>query len=183
MTRLVMLRMALLVVGVVAAPGWASAHAVGVEAKWKGDRVSVETYYDDDTPAVAAKVRVVAEDGTAVAEGKTDDKGQWSFPTPPPGKYRIAIDAGAGHLAKTTLTIPPRELAPQPLAAPSSTNESGPAVLPSEVVVTEGPTRDEMTGPQRWLKAAVGLGLIAALTALARLATRKRHLPSGSEAP
>jgi len=182
-TRLVMLRMALLVVGVVAAPGWASAHAVGVEAKWKGDRVSVETYYDDDTPAVAAKVRVVAEDGTAVAEGKTDDKGQWSFPTPPPGKYRIAIDAGAGHLAKTTLTIPPRELAPQPLAAPSPTNESGPAVLPSEVVVTEGPTRDEMTGPQRWLKAAVGLGLIAALTALARLATRKRHLPSGSEAP
>ncbi len=179
MARLALLRATWIIIGVLAVPGWAQAHAVGVEAKWKGAKVTVETFYDDDTPAVAAKVRVIGEDGAAVAEGKTDDKGQWSFPTPPTGKYRIAIDAGAGHLAKTTLTIPSRETRPpathagkEAVVGAQPTNEPG-------VVVSDGPTREEMTGPQRWIMAGVGLLVIAALTVLARLATRKRPIQIG----
>ncbi len=179
MARLALLRATWIIIGVLAAPGWAQAHAVGVEAKLQGHRVIVETFYDDDTPAVAAKVRVIGEDGAAVAEGKTDDKGRWSFPTPLPGKYQIAIDAGAGHRAKTTLTIPVREALPpttsadrEVIAGPHPTSEPG-------AVVSDGPTRDEMTGPQRWLMAGVGLVLIAALTALARVAVRKRPIQTG----
>jgi hypothetical protein len=66
--------------------GSASAHALGVEARLKDGRVVVEAFYDDDTPARDARVVVRDEDRTAVAEGRTDGDGRWSFATPPAGR-------------------------------------------------------------------------------------------------
>ena len=37
---------------------FASAHGIGVEAKLKGDRVAVEAFFDDDTPAADSKMVV-----------------------------------------------------------------------------------------------------------------------------
>jgi hypothetical protein len=85
-------------------PSVASAHAVGVEAKLKDGTVTVEAFFDDDTPAAEAKVVVVDESGRTVLEGKADQTGKWSFAAPPPGKYKINVDAGAGHKVEFTVS-------------------------------------------------------------------------------
>jgi hypothetical protein len=52
---------------------------------------------DDDTPAEEASVVVTTIDGKPVANGKTDERGLWSFARPGPGRYLIVVDAGSGH--------------------------------------------------------------------------------------
>ncbi len=161
------------VLALLAVPSAAFAHAVGVEAKLKDGVVRVEAYYDDDTPAAAAKVTVEGEAKAVVAEGKTDAKGVWSFPAPPAGRYTIRVDAGAGHVAKTTITVPPAHLH-------ASGTEPGTAPADAEPVsISEGPTRASFTGPTRWVMAAVGVGLIGALAAAARWVIRRRSGAAG----
>lgn len=160
------------------APSFASAHGIGVEAKLKGDRVAVEAFFDDDTPAADAKVAVTAEDGKTVAEGKADAKGTWSFPAPPAGKYKVTVDVGGGHLAKTTITIPTR-----PLAVPSPTTSDGtasPSGAEPEVIVSDGPTRAETTGWRRWLMAGVGLAVIGLVFWGFRLLARRNGPPQAT---
>ncbi len=130
-------------------PATVYAHAVGLQAKLKGETVVVEGYFDDDTPADDAKVTVEDETGKVVLEGKTDDKGVWSFPTPKPGKYKVKLDAGAGHRATTTFTIV----------------DPAQATATDEQTVSEGPSRSEFTQTP-WAKIALGLGLIGAVVLL-----------------
>jgi prepilin-type N-terminal cleavage/methylation domain-containing protein/prepilin-type processing-associated H-X9-DG protein len=169
-------RLLVVTVLLLVAPSFASAHGIGVEAKLKGDRVAVEAFFDEDTPAADSKMAVTSEDGKVVAEGKADAKGMWSFPVPPAGKYRVSVDAGGGHLAKTTITIPPR---PAAQSTPPSEGTAPPAE--PEVVVSEGPTRSETTGWRRWLMAGVGVTVIGLLTLAFRLFTRKRIRSPASE--
>jgi hypothetical protein len=143
-------RLSLGVLFLLAAATTASAHGVGVEAKLKGTVVHVEAYYDDDTPAAQSTVTVTAEDGRAIAEGKTDAKGAWSFPAPPAGTYRVTVNAGDGHLAKTTVRVPLPESQPAPTAV--------------DTTVSDGPSREEFTRFP-WEKVALGLGGIAVVTA------------------
>jgi len=83
------------------------AHALGVEAKQRRDKVEVEAFYDDNTPARNARVTVLDSGNKTIAEGKTNDKGVWSFKTPEPGRYRITVETGDEHRAKTTLEVRP----------------------------------------------------------------------------
>ena len=161
-----------------AAPSFASAHGIGVEAKLKGDRVAVEAFFDDDTPAADAKMAVTTEDGKVVAEGKADAKGMWSFPAPPAGKYKVTANAGGGHLAKTTITIPAR-----PAAVPGTTPPDGtssPSSAEPEVIVSDGLTRAEMTGWRRWLMAGVGLAVIGLVFWGFRLLARRNGPPQAT---
>ena len=120
--------------------GSAQAHAVHVQAKQVGTLVVVEVFFDDDEPAARATVRILDGAETLVAEGETDEKGAWSFPAPAPGAYRVVVDARDGHTAKRSLTIE--------------------SPVEGVKVVTGGPTRQEITGPTRWLLAAAGVALI-----------------------
>ena len=129
----------------------ASAHAVGIEAKLKGGTVSVEAFYDDDSPAADAKITVEDESKKLIAEGTTDAKGAWSFPRPRAGQYTVRLDAGFGHAAKTTISIP--EL-------PPPENPEAP------ISISEGPSRETFTGWTRVFGALAGLGMIAGVTAL-----------------
>jgi hypothetical protein len=89
-----------------AAPLPARAHAVGMACRIEGPHIVVEAFYDDDSPAVRAKVRVL--DGSQeVGNGLTDEKGVWSFARPAPGHYSVQLDAGAGHRATQTIKVPP----------------------------------------------------------------------------
>ena len=131
----------------------ASAHAVGVDARIVGDKVRVEAYFDDDTPARDAKVEVLDGEKAVVAEGRTDEKGFWSFAKPKPGKFTVRVDAGDGHAAKTTIAIP------------GDVEESK--------SLSDGPSRETFTGWQRLACTGVGLAVIAGLTAALRLARRR----------
>ena len=62
-----------------AAPAFA--HKLYVDPTLVGDRLRVEVYYDDDTPAQDAQVTVLFGDEN-LATGRTDEKGVWSCPAP-----------------------------------------------------------------------------------------------------
>jgi hypothetical protein len=136
-------------------PTVAEAHAIGAEAKLRDGRVNVEAFYDDNTAADSAKVVVTDSDGKVVAEGKTDKDGKWSFEAPAPGKYKVAVNAGAGHRTTVSLTIPatPGKPADSQAAVPSNAESE-------EVTVTDGPSRSEFTGWRRTALAALGVVLI-----------------------
>jgi nickel transport protein len=146
----------------------ALAHKLGAECKLNGGRVELEAFYDDDTPARNARVAVIDEGKNNIAEGRTDDKGVWSFEAPKPGTYQVTVDAGAGHRTRVKFTVPAEKSAAPPPGSgspgtASPTGEKPPAQqAPGPQTISEGPTRAETT---RFPLARVGLGLgiIAAL--------------------
>jgi nickel transport protein len=146
-----------------AVAGTASAHALGADCTLRGGRVEVEAYFSDDTDARGATVRVLDGQGKALAEGHTDERGRWSFPAPPPGRYTVVVDAGAGHLARVRLNVP----------GPADGRAAPAATVPADTVrLSEGPTREEFTRFP-WPRVGLGVGLIAAL-GLAGWAVRQR---------
>ena len=147
-------------------PQWASAHAIGIEVKLKSTTVAVEAYYDDDTPVADAKVTVDNSAKGVIAEGKTDSKGVWSFTSPAPGKYIVRVDAGGGHAAKTSITIP------KPLTTLPPPEDSAPVQESPGVSISDGPSREAFTGPMRWVMAGIGLATITGMTILFRLLKR-----------
>ncbi len=138
-------------IGMLLLAGIAHAHGLDLEADHIGAAIVVTAYYDDDTPAADATVRVEDASGGIVGEGRTDERGCWSFPTPPAGRYKIRVNAGDGHVARRTITV----------TAP-------------DVPLSDGPTREEFTGPMRWVYSAVGLIAIAGLTFAVQALLRRR---------
>ncbi len=122
----------------------ALAHALGAECKLHGERVELEAYYDDDTPARDAKVRLLDADKKLLAEGRTDAQGRCALPAPQPGRYQVVVDAGAGHVTQLSITVPARDAMP--------------AVA---VSLGDGPKRRDFTRFP-WIKVCLGLGIIGA---------------------
>ncbi len=132
------------------APTTAQAHALGVAYAIKGENVEIEAFYDDDSAASKAKVIVVNVKDELIANGITDKTGKWSFATPVPGKYEIRVDAGAGHRAVKTLTIPGvAPNAPPPKVAEITDPENA-----------DSESRSERTRTP-WQKIGIGLSVIA----------------------
>jgi hypothetical protein len=83
----------------------AFAHKMYVEAKVLTDHIRVEAYYEDDTPAQEAKVKILKDDAV-VAEGRTDERGVWTC-TLPPGHYSARAET-LGHAANGEFDVPER---------------------------------------------------------------------------
>jgi hypothetical protein len=147
----------------------ADAHGLGATCKVQGDRVELEAYYDDDTPAQNARVRVEDELRLLVAEGRTNEQGRWSFARPEPGQYRIAVDAGAGHRTTVALVIPGSDTG----SAPGSAADSVPT--PGQ------PDRDEFTRFP-WLRLGLGIAAIAGVGGIAWVLLRVRRHAAGNRA-
>ena len=136
----------------------AFAHRLHVVAKVTGEQVRVEAFYDDDTPAQEAKVTVALGEQT-VAEGRTDEKGVWTFARPAPGTYTVRAES-AGHAAKETLV----------------------AAGPDRVPAAEPTAADERARQTRtpWARLAAGLTVIAGLWVAWLISRRAMARPSGS---
>src|SRR4051794_2381438 len=93
----------------------AFAHHLLSTAKLVGDRLRVEAYYDDDTPAQEARV-TVRQDDRVVTEGRTDEKGVWTCPRPEPGTYTVRV-VSVGHAAEPA-TVVVGEPEPTPAVEP-----------------------------------------------------------------
>src|SRR5262245_25528357 len=83
----------LVFLGVLCCAAPVHAHALGARLRIDKDRVRLEAFYDDDTPADSALVLVLDAKKETVARGKTDAKGLCSFPRPRPGDYQVIVDA------------------------------------------------------------------------------------------
>jgi nickel transport protein len=92
------------------AGGEARAHRVNLFAWVEGDTVFVECKYPDGTRVKEGVVRVYDSSGKEVLNGKTTDKGEFSFKVPKVDDLKIVLDAGMGHRAEWPL--PKQDLAP-----------------------------------------------------------------------
>jgi len=138
------------------------AHNLLAQATLHPDKIELEAFYDDRTPAKAALVKVLLDD-KVVLEEKTDARGFCTLPRPEPGDYRILVNAGAGHRRTIELHVP---------ALPTSAQPAQPSP------VAESVRRADKTH-YPWLEVLIGLGCIglisliywAARTVLSRRAT------------
>jgi hypothetical protein len=141
------MRYATTLLAMVILPALAHAHAIGVDWKLRADKIDIEAFYDDDAPAVKAKVQLVNARDEVVAHAVTDEKGRCSFDVPTPGKYEVRVDAGAGHRAKKAIDISNGPPAP-------NADDAVPSVNSSRAEFTAFP----------WLKVLIGLLAIAGLS-------------------
>lgn len=142
-------RVAAVVLGLLGMARLAAAHALGTECTLHDGVVRLEAYFDDDTAAADARVVVRNAASEIVVEGRTDAKGLWHFPAPPPDLYRVTVDAGVGHQTTIRLRILSRAEHP---STPASIAEN----------VQEGPSRAEFTRFP-WGGMTLGLAAIALL--------------------
>lgn len=103
----------------VVVPGAAAAHDLKAVVTVTATEVKVEAGYDDETPADGGKVSLTRADGTAVADGKLDERGCWATKLPPPGDYVVVVN-DIGHRDRVSFTIPD----------PASVASAGPAPVP-----------------------------------------------------
>lgn len=128
-------------------PAISWAHGIGLEVRLAGTQVTLEAFYDDNTPVAEAKTRLLNLEGGVLREGQTNSQGAWTFPSPPVGKYKVEVRTEDGHFSRTTIAIPEQ----------TGTQADGSA--PGDVV-SEGQSREERTGIRKWAKAIIGLLVI-----------------------
>lgn len=128
-------------------PSQALAHAMGVEVRLRNNQIYIETFFHDDSPASNALVTIENEAGEKILSEKTDKEGKLQAPAPLPGKYKILVNDGAGHLSSTPFFIPKIN--------PSETNNQN-------LLVSKSPDRDQFIQTP-WLGLALGLAIIAIL--------------------
>jgi len=84
------------------------AHRVNVFAWQEGDSVSVEGKFAGGRPAMNSEVLVQDPSGKVVAQGKTNQKGEWTFVLPQGARQnnlKIVLKAGEGHQASWDLEL------------------------------------------------------------------------------
>ncbi|MBW2334841.1 MAG: hypothetical protein JRF06_07055 [Deltaproteobacteria bacterium] len=77
-----------------------SAHKVIIFAWVEGDTVFTESKFSGGREATGAQVFVFDKEGKQLLEGKTNNKGEFSFKIPKLTDLRIVLNAGMGHKAE-----------------------------------------------------------------------------------
>lgn len=149
----------------------AFAHKLIVDCRIDGDRLRVEAYYDDETPAQQAKIVVEDEQKKVVADGRTDDRGLWSCPAPVPGKYVIRAES-VGHVGKKTLVIDDSAAT----KTPSDSRGANQTISARESSSPAEPNQRESTQTP-WLRIGIGFVVIALLCGTLLLIRRRRPHP------
>lgn len=78
-------------------------HKVIVFAWVEGDTVFTESKFSGGRSAVGAEVLVFDREGQRLLEGRTDNKGGFSFKVPKLTDLRIVLNAGTGHQGEWTI--------------------------------------------------------------------------------
>ena len=109
--------------------GPALAHKVMIFAWVEGDTVFTESKFSGGKKAINAQVEIFDKDGKKLLEGKTDNKGEFSFKIPKVSDLRIVLNAAMGH--KAEWTVPESEIreAGNILEKKSAVEPSGPTTV------------------------------------------------------
>ena len=106
--------------------GPALAHKVIIFAWVEGDTVFTESKFSGGKKAINAPVVIFDKDGKKLLEGKTDNKGEFSFKIPKVTDLKIVLNAAMGH--KAEWMIPESEI-----------REAGPIVEKKSAAESSGP--------------------------------------------
>ena len=119
------------------------AHRVHLTARVEGDTVVVEAKLGGGKKVTGARIEVLDVSGKKILEGRTDDKGVYSFKLADipnvQGDLRILLREGRGHdteyiLPASQLPAPPAAPAPAP---PPELKETGETVKPGRIVESQ----------------------------------------------
>jgi len=118
----------------------AEAHRLHVFHHFESGEIRGQSYFQDGSPAMGAKVQLLDTKGSYIAEATTDDKGEFRLPLPPAGTYTLSVDAGWGHAVKERVVIaetderaPLLSDSPQETVGSSDHGErSGPSLPPED---------------------------------------------------
>ncbi len=83
----------------------ADAHRLHVFHHFETGEIWGQSYFQDGSPAIGAKVQLRDTKGSCIAETMTDDHGEFRLPLPPAGTYTLRVDAGWGHAVEDRLVI------------------------------------------------------------------------------
>ena len=83
----------------------AYAHKVMIFAWVEGDKVFTESKFSGGKKVKGGKILVYDTKGKKFLEGKTDDKGEFSFTVPEKTSLKIVLQAGMGHRAEWTVPV------------------------------------------------------------------------------
>ena len=81
----------------------AHAHGVYVFARVEGDQIITESYFGDERKVKKGIIKVYDPSGHLLLEGKTDEKGLFSFRIPKESDLKIVLEASMGHRAEYAL--------------------------------------------------------------------------------
>ena len=115
----------------------ALAHKVMIFAWVEGDTVFTESKFSGGKKVIHAPVVIFDKDGKKLLEGKTDNKGEFSFKIPKISDLRIVLNATMGH--KAEWTVPESEVRE---SAAVVLNNNAPE--PSRSIVEVGLSKEEV---------------------------------------
>lgn len=87
----------------------ASAHSVKIFAFEEGGQIRGEGYFADGSKIKNSKVEVFNREKVKLLETKTDENGEFQFPSPGGAEVTIVLVASMGHRAEFVLSLSPAE--------------------------------------------------------------------------
>ncbi len=108
------------------------AHKVYIYAWWEGDTVQTESYFGAKKKVKDGLIKVFDLSGQRLLEGRTNEKGKFSFVPSQKTDFRIVVGDGTGH--KNECILKAEESSTDSVAEPSpvQTEETKVAVLPQK---------------------------------------------------
>jgi cobalt/nickel transport system permease protein len=167
--------------GLFGAAGTAEAHRIDAQCFLLPDkrRVQVESWFSDGSKPQAARVQVFRPDGSALAEGTTNDQGVFVFGLDEAEDLKVVVDAGAGH--RKEVVVPKEKLGSPPPRERIPPEQAGAPPAPPTPLVDHAPEL-----PYAGVLAGLGflLGLAAfviSLRNMRRLQELKRRLDNSAD--
>jgi nickel transport protein len=112
------------------AQAWA--HKVTIFAWVEGDTVHTQSKFSGGKRAQDSTVVVYDKEGNLLLEGKTNEKGEFSFKVPKKTDLKIVLKAAMGHAAEWT--IPAEEITAVAAGPESGTPETGGEAAPQSAI-------------------------------------------------
>ena len=162
------------------AAGAALAHRVNVFAWVEGETVFVECKYPDGTKVHEGVIRVLDSAGKELLNGKTNDKGEFSFKVPKQDDLTIVLEAGMGHrgdwpLSRQDLAPAGEAPKPGPAAAPQASPKNE-APSPAAAEPAAGPASPPPAGIDQAIEKALDKKLAPVMKMLAEMHEQKVRL-------
>jgi len=124
--------------------GPARAHKVMIFAWVEGDMVHTESKFSGGKVVKGGKVIVYDSEETRLLEGKTNDRGEFSFKVPKNTALRIVLQAGMGHRAEWTVPVAELEGVGVPETGATVSQKTAPKKPENLLQPAPGPSADDI---------------------------------------
>ncbi len=150
----------------------AAAHKVTVFAWVEGDTVHTQSKFSGGKVVQGGNIEVFDDQGDRLLEGRTDDRGAFSFKAPAVGDLTVVLNAGMGH--RNTWRLSAAELGGVgPVGSDTTGRQTAPPALETSVAPPPAPCAPGLTAAE--VDTIVARQLEAKLEPLTRMVAEVRE--------